>query len=144
MQYSCVIASADSISSIAKAPKLNFTIIVDPNNGPGGMTDLMHFKPALQRLAAFPNVQTVGYVQTKNGTRSTSEVQQDVLQYSTWSNMPLNCTINGIFFDRTPYVKSEKTDIYLDIINNFASSANGIRGEKTVSCTCGRELDFAR
>ncbi|EME46783.1 hypothetical protein DOTSEDRAFT_52166 [Dothistroma septosporum NZE10] len=118
--------------AIEKAPKLNFTVIVNPSNGPGGMTDLMHFKPALQKLAAFRNVQTVGYVTTENGTRSTGEVQQDILKYSTWSNMPLNCTLNGIFFDNTPYVEDEETESYLVTINHWAKTAPGIYQPKMV------------
>lgn len=97
------------------------------------MTDLMHFKPALQKPAAFPNVQTIGYVPTENGTRATTAVQRDVLQYSVWSNMPLNCTLNGIFFDETPYVRGNQTEDYLTIINGWAKGANGIESPKTVS-----------
>ncbi|KAH6653294.1 spherulin 4-like cell surface [Truncatella angustata] len=104
------IADWDAVVAAAVAyPKLDFHVIVNINSGPSydpnppaGIKD---FAPYLGSLNAHGNVKLIGYIATKYGSKSTSEVQAAVDQYSAWTTAEAwtgtsyDIHLDGIFFD---------------------------------------------
>jgi len=113
---------------------LNYTVIVNPDSGPGpGKAPNYDFLLAIQRLNAYPNVRTVGYVRTGYGNRSIDDVLHDVATYSGWATNATGIAMHGIFFDEAPYQYSSQIADYMKTANGAASSAEGIQGDKVVS-----------
>jgi hypothetical protein len=88
------------ISTLNANPTLPFTIVVNPNSGPGGssLPDSEYQKclPTL-RQTSNSNVKLVGYVLTDHAARAASDVEADV---STYANWPTSYRPDGIFFDQ--------------------------------------------
>ncbi|RDL38735.1 uncharacterized protein BP5553_03075 [Venustampulla echinocandica] len=92
--------------AIEKNPTLDFTVVMNPESGPGNdsLPD-SNYTSQIPRLTTYPNVVTVGYVSTNYSNRDISAVLQDIRTYAGWSGG--NVTIKslgmrGIFFDETP------------------------------------------
>lgn len=118
---------------------VNFTIIVNPFNGPG-LTQYPenNFVTEIGKLNAYENVRLVGYVRTTWATRDVSTVLADISTYSGWSALESfddNSTIAlaGIFFDETPSIYSPEAAAYLGTINQAVKNASGLLPEKLVS-----------
>jgi hypothetical protein len=89
------------ISSLNAHPTLPFTIVVNPNSGPGGTLPDAEYQKCLPTLRGTSNskVKLVGYVPTGFGSRSTTLVNADVTTYNNW---PASYKPDGIFFDEVP------------------------------------------
>ena len=92
-------------AAIAAYPKVHWQTIVNPNSGPGAVdssgypTD-SNYIAAIAKLNSYPNVQTLGYVDTDYGRRAYSAVTHDIDLYAKWASYTkANITIDGIFFD---------------------------------------------
>ncbi|KIK61905.1 hypothetical protein GYMLUDRAFT_72957 [Collybiopsis luxurians FD-317 M1] len=87
-------------NSITNNPTLPFTLVINPDSGPGAnsVPDSNYQTCIPRALALGSNVKTVGYVHTGYGTRSSSDVLADV---STYLNWPTSYRPSGIFFDET-------------------------------------------
>jgi hypothetical protein len=113
---------------------LNYTIIINPDSGPGNTTiPNDDFVPAIRRLNSFPNVRTVGYVHTEYGARDINDVLQDVATYSGWATNATGIQMHGIFFDEAPHEYSADVADYMTRCNDAVRGASGIQGNKTVS-----------
>jgi hypothetical protein len=115
---------------------VNYTIIVNPDSGPGN-TSLPNedYLPAIQRLNAFPNTRTVGYVRTGYGNRSLDDVLQDITTYSGWANSTQGIEMHGIFFDEAAHEYTAEVAEYMQTANDAVRSASGLSGNKTVCVT---------
>lgn len=119
---------------------VNFTIIVNPFNGPGSTQypeDIL--VTAISKLNTYENVQLVGYVRTSWATRDLSTVLADVSTYSGWSALQSSdsnastIALGGIFFDETPSEYSPEAATYLSAINEAVKNASGLLPETLVS-----------
>lgn len=138
---------ADS-SRIINHPGQNFTVILNPNSGPGSLSyPSDDYISQIQRLNTFPNVQTLGYVHTSYAQRDVQSVLKDVTTYSGWAKGSANINIpgfavHGIFVDEVPSVYSPEADEYLRTVNSAIKKAPGLLGTKLVSfslCSCSVE-----
>lgn len=122
--------------SVSRRPDLNFTIIVNPNSGPGdaALPD-PRYVSAVQRLNSYPNIETIGYVRTGYASRNLSDVTHEVGVYSGWSANSSSLAMHGIFFDEAPHEYSAEAVEFLRAADKFAKNAPGLLGRKTVS-TC--------
>jgi hypothetical protein len=112
---------------------VNYTIIVNPESGPGN--DSLpndDYLPAIQRLNAFPNARTVGYVRTNYTDRPLADVLQDISTYSGWANGSQGIQMHGIFFDEAVHEYSAEAAEYMKEANDAVRAATGLAGEKTV------------
>ena len=83
---------------------ITFTIIINPNNGPG--TGKARTKPdpdyaaGLNLLDSASNIQVIGYDHQGYGARAYADVMADVAVWATWGNINMyGSSISGIFFD---------------------------------------------
>lgn len=115
-------------------PNLNFTIIINPSSGPGnGSQPSPQYAHQIQRLNAYPNVRTVGYVRTGYASRNLTTVLQEVGIYSGWAAVSPSLAMHGIFFDEVPSEYTTSAAEYLVTINAAAKNASGLRTDRTVS-----------
>jgi hypothetical protein len=115
---------------------LNYTIIVNPNSGPGDSSlPNADYVPAIQKLNAFHNARTVGYVRTDYGNRSLDDVLQDISTYSGWANSSQGIEMHGIFFDEAAHDYTADVADYMQTANDAVKAASGIAGDKIVSDT---------
>lgn len=111
-------------TAIRNNPAAAFTVIVNPDSGPGaGKAPDSDYTAAIKQLRAAAGanqiLEVVGYVPTGYGKRAASKVKADVQKYANW---PLDVAMDGIFFDEaateqkwlkhytdlTAFVKSQK------------------------------------
>lgn len=124
--------------SISTHPNVNFTIILNPSDGPGSNEYPQdEYIAAVQNLTAYRNVRLIGYVKTGWATRDISEVISDISIYSGWSgyatkNDAPSIAVHGIFFDESPHVYSAESAEYLLKINKFVKDSIGILENRTV------------
>ncbi|CZR56592.1 related to cell surface spherulin 4-like protein [Phialocephala subalpina] len=86
-------------SAVEKYPKINFTIIINPNSGPEGLDG--NYTRDIPPLNFYPNVRTVGYVSTNYTNRNFSLVEGDIRTYASWAGNAsmLGMGMRGIFLD---------------------------------------------
>lgn len=110
-------------TAISQNPDAAFTIIINPNSGPGkGKAPNSDYTKAINQLRATagPNqvVELVGYVPTGYGKRSKDKIKADVRTYSNW---PDAVRPDGIFFDETNTQKK-----YLDKYTEYTTYAKSL------------------
>ncbi|CAN8095274.1 unnamed protein product [Discula destructiva] len=92
--------------TIAQNPDLEFDIIINPSNGPGGSSGPGYnsdYVSGVAHLNTYPNVHLFGYVHTSYGGRSRDEVNQDTAYWADWSTYTAaDISVAGIFFDEVP------------------------------------------
>ncbi|EAW24740.1 spherulation-specific family 4 protein [Aspergillus fischeri NRRL 181] len=114
-------------------PNLNFTIIINPSSGPGNSSQpSSQYAHQIQRLNAYPNVRTVGYVRTGYASRNLTTVLQEVGIYSGWAAVSPTLAMRGIFFDEVPSEYTTSAAEYLATINEAVKNASGLRPDRTV------------
>ncbi|EJD36195.1 hypothetical protein AURDEDRAFT_117143 [Auricularia subglabra TFB-10046 SS5] len=109
-------------------PSLQFTVIVDPNNGPGaGDLPDAPYIAAVSTLNSYANVQTIGYVASHWGARPVNEYQSDVNKYVNWGTYSAaNIAMHGVFVDEAS--NDPATLSYFTDFSNYVHSAfdNGL------------------
>lgn len=121
--------------SITSRSTLEFTVILNPDSGPGSSSyPGDDFGPLIQRLNNYSNVQTVGYVRTGFGTRNITNVLDDISTYSGWATVANSSglAVHGIFFDEVVSEFSTAAAEYLTTINQAVKNATGLLPDKTV------------
>ncbi|KAL3424695.1 cell surface spherulin 4-like protein [Phlyctema vagabunda] len=115
------------ITAIEEHPDLHFTVVVNPENGPGAQGGPnANYTREIPKLNSYDNVRTVGYVSTNYSARSVDLVLQDIRTYTTWSDTAeLNLTMHGIFLDEAP---SQYEAARLQYYEQIASSIWSISG----------------
>ncbi|KAK6519732.1 hypothetical protein TWF506_000032 [Arthrobotrys conoides] len=97
-----------------------FTIIINPNNGPGSGDPDINFQTGIKKLKSFANAQVFGYVHQSYGKRPVTDVQADLLAYAAWRAPKIGITLDGIFFDESPDTAVYAP--YVATVNTFAKA----------------------
>ncbi|KAE8139908.1 Spherulation-specific family 4-domain-containing protein [Aspergillus pseudotamarii] len=103
---------------------VQFTIIINPDNGPGSSTASdENFLAAVPRLASYGNALVLGYVSTQKGTRDISEVEKDIQTYAAWPSISgkSSFAVHGIFLDEAA------TDYNADTVTYYKNLASTIK-----------------
>jgi hypothetical protein len=128
--------TADERHRISTHPNVNFTVVINPGNGPGpdSLPD-GNYTREIPKLTAYDNVRVLGYVHTSYGKRNFSAVRKDIQTYADWptnSSNP-NLAVRGIFFDETPQQYDAQTLTYLQGLTDFAKNLKGLGPDQFVS-----------
>ncbi|CAG8910119.1 unnamed protein product [Penicillium egyptiacum] len=120
---------------ISTHPNVNFTVVINPGNGPGpdSLPD-GNYTREIPKLTAYDNVRVLGYVYTSYGKRNVSAVRKDIQTYADWptnSSNP-NLAVRGIFFDETPQQYDAQTLTYLQGLTDFVKDLNGLGPDQFV------------
>ena len=121
---------------ISTHPEVNFTVVINPGNGPGpdSLPD-GNYTREIPKLTAYPNVRLLGYVYTSYGKRNVSAVRKDIQTYADWptnSSNP-NLAVRGIFFDETPQQYEAQTLTYLQGLTDFVKDLKDLGPDQFVS-----------
>jgi hypothetical protein len=123
-------------------PKLNFTVIVNPNSGPGYSPwwPNSDYITNIAKLNSYSNINIVGYVDTAQvnvpgGPRSIDDIETDIRTYANRSTDPTypNIGVQGIFFDDVTNVYSDAAEKLLEQATSYTKAQSGIETPKTVS-----------
>ncbi|KAK6540613.1 hypothetical protein TWF694_008008 [Orbilia ellipsospora] len=107
-------------NALNSSSTIEFTIVINPDNGPGSDTLDVNFQTGIKKLKSFPNAKVFGYVHQSYGSRDIAAVERDLLTYASWASPNIGITIDGIFFDESP---TEKTYApYVATANTFAKA----------------------
>jgi hypothetical protein len=128
--------SAAERHRISTHPNVNFTVVINPGNGPGpdSLPD-GNYTREIPKLTAYDNVRVLGYVYTSYGKRNVSAVRKDIQTYADWptnSSNP-NLAVRGIFFDETPQQYDAQTLTYLQGLTAFVKDLEGLGPDQFVS-----------
>ncbi|KAH7101685.1 Spherulation-specific family 4 [Auriculariales sp. MPI-PUGE-AT-0066] len=87
--------------SLSAYPNIQFTVIVDPQDGPGPKNTLpdSNYVAAITAINAYANAKTIGYVASTHSARPVDEYQDDVDTYLYWGTQDANLAMHGIFID---------------------------------------------
>ncbi|KAK0750108.1 Spherulation-specific family 4-domain-containing protein [Schizothecium vesticola] len=95
--------------SLGNNTDLTHTLVISPNNGPGGAAPDDNYAAATETLAKFGNARMIGYVHTSlddgatRCTRPWNEITNDVNTWFSWtSKAGVKVPIQGIFIDEAP------------------------------------------
>jgi Spherulation-specific family 4 len=91
------IADPNEHHSIQRYPTLPFTIIINPNSGPGEGEDPVpdeRYTFEIARLNSFPNVTLLGYVRIDYCKREINKVLRDVSYYARWAGLKLDGNVD--------------------------------------------------
>ena len=129
--------------SIVQHEDVKFTVIINPNDGPGNTTrPTTEYVDVLNTLQVYPHVQTLGYIKTDNGTRDNATIRAEIARYSGWSAFQ-DLRLNGIFFDNTPYHDEGNAQEYLTNISATVRHSKGFLEPKVVVHNPGRIPDVS-
>lgn len=111
-------------STIESYPSVEWQVIVNPNSGPGTTsypTD-PNMIACIAKMNSYPNVMTVGYVDTAHGDKALAAVTAEVDVYAKWAsyNSSANISIGGIYFDD---VSSDETTTMYSYYQSAAEHA---------------------
>ncbi|KAK6519226.1 hypothetical protein TWF281_003062 [Arthrobotrys megalospora] len=109
---------APVFKALNSSSKTKFTIIINPDNGPGSGDPDINFQTGIKKLKSFPNAQVFGYVHQSYGNRPVKDVQADLLAYAAWKAPKIGISVDGVFFDESPDNASNAT--YVATVNTFA------------------------
>lgn len=124
-----------NLPSVAAFPNVHFTIIINPDSGPGSSSlPDSNFLTAVPRLTSYSNVLAIGYVPTEKGTRSISDVESDIKTYAGWPSASGNSSfaVHGIFLDEAPNAYSEELVSYYQQLANLIKESSGLGPENFV------------
>jgi hypothetical protein len=115
---------------ITEYPEVDFTVVVNPNNGPGGPTvPDGNYTATIPKLTAHRNVRVLGYVATTYTKRDIKMVLEDVATYAAWSGMKEThpgLGVRGIFFDETPNQYNAGSVQYLESLKEAVNNSTGL------------------
>ena len=125
------------MTRISTHPDVNFTVVINPGNGPGpdSLPDA-NYTREIPKLASYSNVRLLGYVHTSYAQRNISLLRKDIETYAAWpseSSNP-NLTVQGIFFDETPQQFSDQAVTYLQNLTDLVKSQKAFGPDGFVSC----------
>ncbi|OGE54242.1 hypothetical protein PENARI_c006G11731 [Penicillium arizonense] len=120
---------------ISAHPDVNFTVVINPGNGPGpdSLPDA-NYTREIPVLSSYANVRLLGYVYTSYAKRNVSAIRNDIQTYADWqtnSSNP-NLAVQGIFFDETPQQYDAQTLTYLQGLTDFVKDLEGLGPDKFV------------
>ncbi|KAF2663919.1 hypothetical protein BT63DRAFT_461037 [Microthyrium microscopicum] len=126
---------------ITTHPNVDFTIIVNPDDGPGKKAlPSTEWSQAAAKLKSSRNVQLLGYVKIGYANRSFQTVTDQIAKYAGWAAKRKSISVDGIFLDEAPYVWNETTSKYLTNLHSTIKSAAGL-GKKLITINPGLPPD---
>lgn len=109
-------------NAIAANPSVNFSLVVNPNNGPGGPLPDLNYIECMSKLNAYDNVDLYGYVHTSWGARELSAIEADIANYEAWATVKnADIHVSGLFVDEAP-----SDTKYLDYMNTIDKQAKKV------------------
>jgi hypothetical protein len=124
-----------SCYSVKAHPSVNFTVIINPESGPGsGSLPDEAYLAEVPKLNAYDNVRTVGYVKTGWADNDLNTVVAEVNTYAAWSvkaDNPL-MSVDGIFFDESPSEGNATKREWLTTATQAVKDADGFGADQTV------------
>ncbi|CAO2654975.1 Nn.00g117080.m01.CDS01 [Neocucurbitaria sp. VM-36] len=128
--------------AIVRHPDTNFTVIINPDSGPGSATwPSATYIAAIKALDVHLNVKTLGYIDTAGGTRDNATIRSEIATYSGWAKVSDKLAINGIYFDHTPWKYADDVRAYLKNISATVRHSEGFGDEAMVVHNPGRVPD---
>lgn len=125
--------------AIVKHGDTNFSIIVNPDNGPGSSAwPKGEYIAGIKALNKYPNVRTLGYIDTAGGSRENTTVRKEIATYAGWSNTSTEMALSGIYFDHTPYADENDAAAYLVNISATVRQSSGFGSNAMVVHNPGR------
>lgn len=118
---------------IVKHHDTNFTVIVNPNDGPGNATwPAATYIDAVKSINLYPNVRTLGYIDVANAMMPNATVRTQIATYAGWANVSDGLAIHGIFFNRAPWKNDANGTVekYMRNVSATVRSTRGWAGEK--------------
>jgi len=108
-------------TQIASNPTLDFSVIINVDNGPGDPTTDPNWITAISKLNAYNNTQLLGYIHTEDATRPISEVTGEINSYASWASYSsADLHVDGIFFDESPGDDTTDAVNYMTTIATYA------------------------
>jgi hypothetical protein len=95
-------------------------VIINPNNGPGNITDANNYSGVINKLKA-KGFYVIGYVYTNYGNRNSEDVKNDM---NKWLSLYGTDKIDGFFIDEASN-DIQKFDYYKDIYNFAKTDLKG-------------------
>ncbi|KAF2828955.1 hypothetical protein CC86DRAFT_392221 [Ophiobolus disseminans] len=90
--------------TVVKYRDTRFTVVVSLSNGPGNFTwPPATYIDAIKKLKVFPNMQTLGYIDTSHGNATNTTVRAQIATYAGWQNVTEGLALHDIYFDQTPW-----------------------------------------
>ncbi|OAG03299.1 uncharacterized protein CC84DRAFT_1125623 [Paraphaeosphaeria sporulosa] len=134
------------LDSAAAYPSLQFTVIVNPNSGPGDWPN-PDYAAAIAQLNALSNVQTVGYVDTAqvnqpDGPYTIERIGNDISTYASRSANEPNVALQGVFFDDVSNVYSDSVELLLEEAVNQTKASEGFGNTRTTIINPGTRPNF--
>lgn len=129
---------------------MNFTVVINPFNGPGQDAVPDHcYQREIPVLRKHNNVHVIGYIHTTYASRDIETVGKEIETYSKWaenSGVP-GLAVEGLFVDEVPWHYDEKVANYLQDIRNLVNKSRGFGSESKVSTLlvfldCSRKVEF--
>ena len=117
-------------ASISANPAINFSIIINPDSGPGSKAyPDSNYIAAISQLNSYHNTQLLGYVHSSNGQRSLSSVEADINTYRNWASYKGDdIHLDGIFLDEAPAEYSSTTLNYMRAVYQYVKNTTGKGG----------------
>ncbi|KGO69267.1 Spherulation-specific family 4 [Penicillium italicum] len=112
--------------SIAAHPSIPFYLIINPSTGPGDTEYPAEvFITAIAKLNSYSNAKVLDYTHTKQGTRSSSEVEKDIATYAKWATYTAkNIRLSGIFFDEASNGEDPSKLFYFQNLSRKSKSSS--------------------
>ena len=127
--YSYPFSSASAWSNVTAAieayPQVQWQVVINPGDGPNTTTcpTDTDYISSISKMNSYPNVMTLGYVDTAFTNRAYSLVVQDIDTYASWWNcneQGYNVSIDGIFFDDVSNKASSSVFTYMHNASTYA------------------------
>jgi|UniRef100_A0A8H7NJP0 hypothetical protein len=120
-------------TAVGAYPDLKWTIVVNPENGPGSTGEAgngdVNYITGISKLNAYDNVNTVGYVRTNYAATSLETVKSDVTTFAGWTSYTdSDVSVHGIFFDEV----AADFDYMNEVITHTRSAFKG----ETITTIC--------
>lgn len=119
---------------VSAHPTLNFTVVINPFNGPGPdyLPDA-NYTREIPGLNAVANVRTLGYVSTNYTKRDLKDVLKDIDTYANWTTEKEGMGMRGIFLDETPGTWTDESGEFLEAVAKGVRTADGLGTAPLVS-----------
>lgn len=128
--------------AISANPQTDFTVIVNPDSGPGSdpyPDD--NYIAHIAQLNTYPSVTTLGYTHASYTDRDINAVEADIQTYANWANYAdANIAIDGIFIDEAPGTATNETLSYMKQAASTVRAAFPAR-HNTVMTNPGVQVD---
>ncbi|GAB7343678.1 hypothetical protein MBLNU457_1665t1 [Dothideomycetes sp. NU457] len=111
--------------TIATHPEVSYLIIINPSSGPGSDTyPDSNSIAAIAQLNSFPNVNLIGYIDTRDTSTALQTIFSNIDKYANWASYEQSdIALRGIFFDDMSSSDNATVYEYMTAASNYAYSA---------------------